>query len=92
MKSLLTILFQHAHTYINIYIYIHELIKKVFRFVPLKPPFLVNRKEEGGPRARTRKVMKAVQMLEYLKQLSTVRYVLHLQVQILEYLKQLFAV
>jgi hypothetical protein len=37
--------------------------------------FPICREEETVPRARMRNSMKAVQMLEYLKQLSTVRWV-----------------
>ncbi len=36
---------------------------------------MICREEETVPRARMRNSMKAVQMLEYLKQLSTVRWV-----------------
>jgi hypothetical protein len=36
---------------------------------------MICREEETVPRARMRSSMKAVQMLEYLKQLSTVRWV-----------------
>jgi hypothetical protein len=41
---------------------------------------MISREEETVPRARMRNSMKAVQMLEYLKQLSTVRWV-HNQAQ-----------
>jgi hypothetical protein len=41
---------------------------------------MIGREEETVPRARMRNSMKAVQMLEYLKQLSTVRWV-HNQAQ-----------
>jgi hypothetical protein len=36
---------------------------------------MISRGEETVPRARLRNSMKAVQMLEYLKQLSTIRWV-----------------
>jgi hypothetical protein len=36
---------------------------------------MISREEETVPRARMRNSIKAVQMLEYLKQLSTVRWV-----------------